>query len=83
MDIVKLNRNEWDAFLSELSEFAKRYELVLGRLDLVQTQIDGVREKTKQQAARSSKALSQVGRAIEKLCEDTEEILNESERSRS
>lgn len=74
---MKLNRNEWEAFMSEFSELAKEYALLLSQLDLVQTRMEGLREKTNQQVAKSGEALRQVMVAVEKLCDKTEEILNE------
>jgi ElaB/YqjD/DUF883 family membrane-anchored ribosome-binding protein len=78
LDIAKLNKNEWEAFLSEFSELTHSYELVLVELDLAQTKIEGLHEKTRQQVAKSGEALRQVRGAVEKRCDETEEILNES-----
>lgn len=63
--------------MSEFSELAKEYALLLSQLDLVQTRMEGLREKTNQQVAKSGEALRQVMVAVEKLCDKTEEILNE------
>ena len=81
LEFAKLNRNEWEAFLSEFSELAKKYELILGQLDLAQTRMEGLREKTKQQVAKSGEALRQVSGAVNKLCDETEETLSEPERA--
>jgi len=79
LDVARLNRNEWEAFLSEFSELTKKYELLLSELDLSRTKIEGLQEKTKQQVAKSGEALRQVRGAVDKLCDETEEMLNEPE----
>jgi hypothetical protein len=76
---MKLNRNEWEAFLSDFSDLTKKFELILGQLDLAQTKTEGLREKTKQQVAKSGEALRQVRSALDKLCDETEERLHEHE----
>jgi uncharacterized protein YutD len=77
LNIAKVNRDELEAFLSEFSEFVKRYELISNELNLAQIKIEGLHERTKQQVARSREALRQVEGAVNKLCDETEEFLNE------
>lgn len=77
--VVSVSRNEWDAFLADHSKLVLRYELLLGHLDLARTKIEGLREKTEQQMARSGETLRQVKSALNRLCEDTERELLESE----
>ena len=77
MNIAKVNRNELETFLSEFSEFVKRYELISNELNLAQIKIEGLHERTKQQVARSREALRQVEGAVNRLCDETEEFLNE------
>jgi predicted nucleic acid-binding Zn-ribbon protein len=78
--VLQVNRNEWQAFLEEFSELTKNYELLLSKLDLAQTRIQGQEERSKQLAGKSSEALRQIRSAMEKICKETEDILNESER---
>lgn len=66
-----------ETFLSEFSEFVKRYELISNELNLAQIKIEGLHERTKQQVARSREALRQVEGAVNRLCDETEEFLNE------
>jgi uncharacterized protein YutD len=77
LNIAKVNRNELETFLSEFSEFVKRYELISNELNLAQIKIEGLHERTKQQVARSREALRQVEGAVNRLCDETEEFLNE------
>jgi hypothetical protein len=78
--VLQVNRNEWEAFLEEFSELTKNYELLLHKLELAQTRVQGHEERSKQLAGKSSEALRQIRSAMEKLCKETEDILNESER---
>lgn len=77
--VLQLNRKEWEAFLEELSELTKKYELLLSKLDLARITIEGQRERSKQLTAKSGESLKQIRSAMEKLCKETEDALNESE----
>jgi len=77
--VVSVSRNEWDAFLADHSKLVQKYELLLSHLDLARTRIEGLREKTEQQIAKSGETLRQVKSALDRLCEDTERQLLESE----
>lgn len=76
---VSVSRHEWDAFLADHSKLVQRYELLLSHLDLARTRIQGLHEKNEQQMAKSSETLRQVRTALDRLCEETEERLLESE----
>lgn len=75
--MLHINGNEWEAFLEEFSELTKNYELLLSKLDLAEVRIEGQLEKTKQLTAKSSEALRQIRSAMERLCKETEDVLNE------
>lgn len=77
--IVSVSRNEWDAFLADHSKLIQKYELLLSNLDLTRTRIQGLREKTEQQIAKSGETLRQVKAALNRMCEETERELLESE----
>jgi len=77
--IVSVSRNEWDAFLADHSKLIQKYELLLSNLDLARTRIQGLHEKTEQQMAKSGETLRQVTAALNRLCEETENELLESE----
>jgi len=77
--IVSVSRNEWDAFLSDHSRLLQKYELLLSHLDLARTRIQGLHEKSEQQMAKSGETLRQVRTALNRLCEETERELLESE----
>lgn len=74
--VLQVNRSEWESFLAEFSELAKKYELVLSRLDLAEGKSEGWDEKVRSQAQEGKEKLVQVRSAIEKLCDQTEETLN-------
>lgn len=76
---VAVSRGEWDSFLSEFSKLTQKYELVLSHLDLARTRIEGLHEKTEQQMAKSGETLRQVKTALDRLCDETEAELIESE----
>ncbi|HUK28636.1 MAG TPA: hypothetical protein VLV31_09445 [Candidatus Acidoferrales bacterium] len=80
MDVVKFSRSEWEAFFSEFSELVRRYQTLVTQLDVARSRIEGFQEKNKAQIEKSVEALSQVKLAVEKLCNRTEEVLNETER---
>ena len=77
--LVNVSREEWDGFLSDHSKLMQKYELLLSHLDLARTRIQGLHEKTEQQMAKSSETLRQVRSALDRLCDDTERQLDESE----
>ena len=79
LSVIRVDKNEWDAFLNDFSELAKKYELLLDKLEVAKGKVASQREKTRQQGAKSSEALRQVKSAMEKLCKKTETVLNESE----
>ena len=76
--MLQLNKNEWEAFLEEFSELTKKFELLLSKLDLAEITIEGNRERFKQLTANSGEALKQIRTALERLCKETEDALNES-----
>jgi hypothetical protein len=77
--VINVSRNEWDAFLADHSKLLQKYELLLGHLSLARTKLEGVREKTEQQMAKSGETLRQVKMALDRLCEETERELFEPE----
>jgi len=77
--VLQVNKNEWEAFLEEFSELVKKYEHLLGKLDLAEVTIESQRERSKQLTAKSSESLRQIRIAIDKLCKDTEDVLNGAE----
>ena len=77
--VVTVSRNEWDAFLADHSKLLRKYELLLGHVSLARTKLEGIREKTEQQMARSGETLRQVKMALDRLCEETERELFEPE----
>ncbi len=80
MDLaVSVSRDEWESFLGEFSKLVQKYELVLSHLDLARARIEGLQEKTEQQMAKSGETLRQVKTALDRLCEETEAELVESE----
>jgi len=76
---VTVGKEHWDAFLAEFSLFVQKYELLLGQLDLSKTRLDGIKEKTQLQIEGSRDALHQVRAALDKLSDETEEELSESD----
>ncbi len=77
--IVTISRGEWDAFLADHSKLVQKYELLLTHLGLVRTKMEGLRERTEQQMGKSGETLRQVKSALDRLCEETERQLLESE----
>ncbi len=65
--------------MAEFSELVQKYQLILSQLDLARTKVEGLRERTEQQIAKSGETLRQVRAALERLCDETEEELVESE----
>ena len=77
--VVSISKSEWEAFLTEHSKLVQRYELLLGQLEVARTKIAGLQERTAQQVTKSGDALRQVKNILDKLCEETERQLLESE----
>ena len=77
--VVSVSKSEWDAFLAGHSKLVQNYELLLSQLDLARARIEGLREKTDQQMAKSGETLRQVKTILDKLCEETESRLLGSE----
>ena len=75
--MVPISKSELEAFLSELADFTKRYQIALTELDSTSSKLEGVREDVRQRISKSGDALSQIRQAIERLCERTEEFLEE------
>lgn len=74
--VLQVKRSDWEAFLKEFSEFAKRYELVLRRLDLAEAKRKAEDQSVKQQMKTARKTIGRVQSAIEKLCKETEDALH-------
>jgi hypothetical protein len=77
--IVTISRGEWDAFLADHTRLVQKYELLLTQARLARTRIEGIRERTEQQMAKSGETLRQVKSALDRLCEETERQLLEPE----
>jgi hypothetical protein len=74
------NKSDWDVFLKEFSEIARKYEVLLARLDSGQSRSQSKPEGMKQQVPRdSNEALRQMRSTIERICEETEEALSGTE----
>lgn len=57
--VLRLKRNEWEAFLEEFSEFTKNYEFILSRLELAETRIEGQRQRAQQLSVESDHAVKE------------------------
>jgi hypothetical protein len=77
--VVSISKSEWEAFLTENSKLVQKYELLLSQLEVPRTKITGLQERTAQQVTKSGDALRQVKNILDKLCEETERQLLESE----
>ena len=76
---VSASRSEWDSFFADHSKLVQKYELLLSHLALARTRIEGLRERTEQQMAKSGETLRQVKTTLDRLCEETERELLESQ----
>jgi len=74
--VLQVKRSDWEAFLKEFSEFAKKYELLLGGLDLAEAKRKAQDQRVKQQMKTATKEMGRVQSAIEKLCKETEDALH-------
>jgi hypothetical protein len=74
--VLQVKRSDWEAFLKEFSEFAKRYELVLRRLDLAEGKRKAQDQSVNQQVKTARRTMGRVQSAIEKLCKETEDALH-------
>jgi len=74
--VLQVKRSDWEAFLKEFSEFAKKYELVLRRLDLAEGKRKAQDQSVNQQVKTARKTMGRVQSAIEKLCKETEDALH-------
>jgi hypothetical protein len=74
--VLQVKQSDWEAFLKEFSEFAKKYELLLGGLDLAEAKRKAEDERVKEQVKTATKTIGQVQSAIEKLCKETEDALH-------
>ncbi len=77
--VVNVSRSEWEAFLADHSKLLQKFELLLTQLDLTRTKFEGLEERTAQQMSKSGEALDQIKTALDRLCEETEELLVEPE----
>jgi len=77
--VVSISKSELEAFLAENSKLIQKYELLLAQLEVARTKIAGLQERTAQQVTKSGDALRQVKNILDKLCEETERQLLESE----
>ena len=77
--VVSISKVEWEAFLAENSKLVQKHKLVLSELELAKTRMIGLQEKIEQQIAKSSEALRQINDVLDRLSEETERDLNESE----
>ena len=79
---MRISKSELEAFLLEVADFTKRYQLLLSELDAAASKLEGLRENEKLRISKSGEALSQIRQAIERLCERTEELLEETNTER-
>jgi hypothetical protein len=77
--VVSVSKREWEAFLADHSRLVQKYELLLGQLEVARTKIAGLQERSVQQIMKSGDTLRQVKSILDKLCEETERQLLESE----
>jgi len=56
---IQIDKNEWKAFLEELSEFEKKYERVLNMLDVTESGLDALKILEKKEV-ESEEALREV-----------------------
>jgi hypothetical protein len=77
--VLQVKRSDWEAFLKEFSEFARKYELLLGGLDLAEAKRRAQDQRVKQQMKTATKEMGRVQCAIEKLCKETEDVLHATE----
>ena len=78
MSTLTLDKNEWNAFLAKFSELSKKYELILKELDSTKIRIKELMEQTNQQKSRNGETLRRVGEAVNRLCDETESLLNDA-----
>lgn len=76
--LIRINKNEFEAFLAELTELSNRHEEVLKRLDQAEAKLEGMNSRIRQQISKSSQTLRQLTAAIEERCRRTEEMLEAS-----
>ena len=74
--VLQVKRSDWEAFLKEFSEFAKKHELLLGGLDLAEAKRKAQDQRAKQQVKTAKKTMAQVQSAIERICKETEDALH-------
>ena len=57
---IQIDKNEWKAFLEELSEFEKKYKLLLNKLDMNENRLDALKtpEKKEAESEEASRQLS-------------------------
>lgn len=56
---IQIDKNEWKAFLEELSEFEKKYERVLNMLDVTESRLDALKTPENKEGG-GEEALRQV-----------------------
>lgn len=77
--VVSVSRSEWESFLSDYSKLVQKYQLLLSHASLARTKLEGLRERIEQQMGRSGETLRQVKTVMDRLCEETEGQLLESQ----
>jgi hypothetical protein len=50
---IQIDKNEWEVFLDELSEFEKKYKLLLNKLDMNENRLDALKTPEKKEGGES------------------------------
>jgi predicted nucleic acid-binding Zn-ribbon protein len=74
--VLQVKRGDWEAFIKEFSELAKKHELLLKRLDLAEAELEAQDQRVRQEVKGSRNAIMRIQSAIDKLCKETERALH-------
>jgi hypothetical protein len=59
--IVQIDRDEWESFLEKLAEFEKKYNLLLSKIDAIQSGVTAVQQPNTEKRALSAMPLAPSG----------------------
>jgi len=76
--LLQVDKREWEAFLEKLSEFEKKYELLLGKMDAIQGRLQAERKRDEEDKSPGKTAHSEASvafpeRQIERTLRGTED----------
>ena len=68
---IQVDKNEWEAFLEDFSQFEEKYRLLLSALDDAESRLQALKKPTDQVEASEALQQASMERTVERTAEET------------